>query len=1224
MAARRPRTVGRLISKSHLGLADRDDDADDRGGRGGGKLRKRKLSDMLGPPWSKEDLEQFYQAYRKYGKDWVKVAGAVSKRTVEMVEALYGMNKAYLSLPEATTSPEVLIAMMTDHYNILDERRSEDDEETSSEDIATSDRSHHTNSRLRTRIASNSNSGTLNYGGPSPAKKPRSAAASRPRIVGKRTPRYPSAGVVEPKAKAKVLASRLSLDATSDEDNDFSKAAHALVSASQRAASPLVPGNTPERRKGRAIQQNGHPRESVLRAESGGSGPKHTASTSGEFGNEVSRDTNEKRGKGTSSATAEDPEVRDGVKGRFSEVKYKWKKTTPKRLKLHNVENYDDVREECSQSGTHDADLREEDEERSMSAQRKKRDLPERTKKRSRQLFSGEGQNTALDTLATLADLSLAGLLPSPTGDSDPGPNIFKLEEKLPRRKGFSPPKSTTSVFPTDNLEKKENKKDRKESEEERNGESDKEEAPVASASGQQSTSPPDSRKRKRIVVLDKNEAQGKGVTEEESQRKPDLQVPSGKMDIPTATLKQRSKPKRGPIMLKGPVKQGSKSSKIGEREAGGVDQDVPVQGHGQAVTTDEGGLPLKLRSKKKGLAEKAPVHRLKEIAAGGSNGLIEKEPAHCPHAPELGVLSTKARLIHCLSSKVRRWCMYEWFYSAIDLPWFARNEFVEYLNHAGLGHVPRLTRVEWGVIRSSLGKPRRLSRRFLQEEREKLEAYRESVRTHYHELRGGLREGLNSDLARPLTVGQRVIAKHRRTKQIHDGSILTVDRSRCRVQFDRPELGVEFVMDIDAMPIYPLENMPEMMKRRRIIMDPPEDLKKSEAKRARVSAVGAARAALNEKLERPGSLPSISPFFLNNLTKRAQDDSVDSVRIAKAATNEAVAATQQAIMTQPCTPGQSQARETDIRTLVELRNALNKKEALVVELRRMNDEAASYKGSDIFQRQYATIILQLKDINDQVYEALKHLRNRNKYEDSAVPPWHRAPPSQPTPVLGRPSFLTGSAEPGPLLVEIASSAKTHAKVLVQTAVETLASCDNEEAGEAILAALAVVERGNASTKLFPAGTSGGVTQGLSASSATSAAVPSASTSDAGDTEKSGSTVSGEGVKSLKVEEVTAPGVQAGGEEYVTDLIVNCVTALMMVQTLTEGQFSPTEVAQALDNALESLRPRHAQNHQLLKEIELQLVHVKTQIVTQIPIQSALTSSADGLTIQPKLISNTS
>ncbi|KAK8646934.1 hypothetical protein V6N13_120699 [Hibiscus sabdariffa] len=34
--------------------------------------------------------------------------------------------------------------------------------------------------------------------------------------------------------------------------------------------------------------------------------------------------------------------------------------------------------------------------------------------------------------------------------------------------------------------------------------------------------------------------------------------------------------------------------------------------------------------------------------------------------------------------------------------------EFVEYLNHVGLGHIPRLTHVEWGVIVSSFGKPQR------------------------------------------------------------------------------------------------------------------------------------------------------------------------------------------------------------------------------------------------------------------------------------------------------------------------------------------------------------------------------------------------------------------------------------------------------------------------------------------------------------------------------------
>ena len=37
-------------------------------------MQKRKLSDMLGPQWSKQELERFYEAYRKYGKDWKKVS----------------------------------------------------------------------------------------------------------------------------------------------------------------------------------------------------------------------------------------------------------------------------------------------------------------------------------------------------------------------------------------------------------------------------------------------------------------------------------------------------------------------------------------------------------------------------------------------------------------------------------------------------------------------------------------------------------------------------------------------------------------------------------------------------------------------------------------------------------------------------------------------------------------------------------------------------------------------------------------------------------------------------------------------------------------------------------------------------------------------------------------------------------------------------------------------
>ncbi|KAL9259777.1 ALWAYS EARLY 2-like protein [Drosera capensis] len=165
-------------------------------------------------------------------------------------------------------------------------------------------------------------------------------------------------------------------------------------------------------------------------------------------------------------------------------------------------------------------------------------------------------------------------------------------------------------------------------------------------------------------------------------------------------------------------------------------------------------------------------------------------------------------------SRKFRRWCAFEWFYSAIDYPWFAQKEFVAYLNHVGLGHIPRLMHVEWGVIRSSLGRPRRFSERFLLNERDKLAQYRESVRRLYAELRAGSREGLPSDVARPLSVGQRVTAIHPKTREFHDGKILTVDYDKYRIQFDLPELGVEMVKDIECMRLNSLEYMPDALRR--------------------------------------------------------------------------------------------------------------------------------------------------------------------------------------------------------------------------------------------------------------------------------------------------------------------------------------------------------------------------------------------------------------------------
>nr|KYP71222.1 Lin-9 isogeny [Cajanus cajan] len=220
-------------------------------------------------------------------------------------------------------------------------------------------------------------------------------------------------------------------------------------------------------------------------------------------------------------------------------------------------------------------------------------------------------------------------------------------------------------------------------------------------------------------------------------------------------------------------------------------------------------GSSTKLRSRRKTILQRSFTRKEKS-----SENILNSEPNKYLTLVQDRALLLKEKLSVCLSSyMVRRWCMFEWFYSAIDYPWFSKSEFTEYLNQVDLGRIPRLTRVEWNIIKCSLGKPRRFSEHFLYGERQKVKLYRESVRKYYNELWTGIRDGLPSDLAKPLCVGQRAIAFHSKTREIHDGSVLEVHHDKYSVQFDCPELGVELVMDIDCMPSNPLDNMPETLR---------------------------------------------------------------------------------------------------------------------------------------------------------------------------------------------------------------------------------------------------------------------------------------------------------------------------------------------------------------------------------------------------------------------------
>ncbi|KAG0498955.1 hypothetical protein HPP92_003646 [Vanilla planifolia] len=237
---------------------------------------------MLGSQWSKDELDRFYEAYRKHGKDWKQIAGAVRNRSAGMVEALYNMNKAYLSLPEGHATAAGLIAMMTDHYNILEGS----DSEHESNDASRSSHKTPKRGRGKFKLMSKASDGpcpdllqcqgsTSGYGCFSLLKRKRSGdllAGGKPRVVGKRTPRIPVPYFLKEDRNKIASPSKQCLRAESlpVDDDGVHVAAMALTEASQRGGSPQI-SRTPSRRRGHVTNSpvpSGDRKDSELKIES--------------------------------------------------------------------------------------------------------------------------------------------------------------------------------------------------------------------------------------------------------------------------------------------------------------------------------------------------------------------------------------------------------------------------------------------------------------------------------------------------------------------------------------------------------------------------------------------------------------------------------------------------------------------------------------------------------------------------------------------------------------------------------------------------------------------------------------------------------------------------------------------------------------------------------------------------------------------------------------------
>ncbi|CAF1920869.1 BnaC02g39780D [Brassica napus] len=666
------------------------------------KPRKKRLTDKLGPQWAKVELERFYDAYRKHGRDWKKVAAAVrNNRSVDMVEALFNMNRAYLSLPEGTASVVGLIAMMTDHYSVIEESESEEEEEEE-EGHGASGVSVKYQKRKLAKLSSIDfrqevipPHSVASAEGCLPFLKLTQAYGIERRAAGKRTPRFPVPSEYEREDREGCMppSKRAKKQLEADDDDTL---ALAMANAVRRGE-----GSPYRRAEVNGSTSNGKMSQ-AKEAQS-----KHGASSMVRNVVTISRDR-------------------------------RHIKAAPGGALLVNTEGVGTVEK--------GKNVRFEEAEGAAS-----NDSGEAGS--ANEGFKSGDEFEALQALAALSGL----LSPDELKESESNPQL--KEDRIANNVDEKPNTPETFVR---SYHRRKSKQAAPE---------DSLILPVSPADanavsiGELGTS-----NRKRRTLHDKESAEDDNLKTMFKARRAD-----------------QSPPKR------------LKTAKTAEESSSPSDKKITEPDAVVSATQVSGPGPASLRQRPPNRRKMSLKKSLRERAK------ISETTHEKPHSCKKELL--KEQVSTCLSCPlVRRRCIYEWFYSAIDYPWFAKMEFIDFLNHLGIG-TPRLTRLEWSVIKSSLGRTRRFSEKFIQEERDKLKQYRESARKHYTELRTGAREELPRDFAQPLSVGNRVIAIHPKTREVRDGKILAVDHNKCNVLFD--DLGVDSVMDIDIMPLNPLEYMP-------------------------------------------------------------------------------------------------------------------------------------------------------------------------------------------------------------------------------------------------------------------------------------------------------------------------------------------------------------------------------------------------------------------------------
>lgn len=310
---------------------------------------------------------------------------------------------------------------------------------------------------------------------------------------------------------------------------------------------------------------------------------------------------------------------------------------------------------------------------------------------------------------------------------------------------------------------------------------------------------------------------------------------------------------------------------------------------------------------------------------------------------------------------KARRWVYCEFFYSEVDQQLFlGDNEFSQLLRESFPNlRCRNLRRPEWRAIRRLIGKPRRCSQAFLNEERTALEAKRAKVRQIYE----GTVMTLPTDsldlpmrLPRPLVVGAKIYARVRQPKDgIYAGTIDAVLPDSYRVVFDKEE------------------------------MIPPQIIKDSEVmSEQRVELLSLTYFLEQNRASMPSSLMKLGSTAQHLITSRFGDSSFgrqDSMSYSKLGIPRRL----------PMNVRDEKVGNFPVRMLVilvKLAKLIEFKKGFVKQLADLNTEAEkmnllSNSYPVAFQAKYAQLVINLEGLNNQMKS---YLNGVNEYITQLLP----------------------------------------------------------------------------------------------------------------------------------------------------------------------------------------------------------------------------------------------